>query len=142
MKNQTKDSQKGIKFSFDFLITIGVLVILAAFAKPMIRWLKAEYDTYRERNTTLTASTSEYQRLLKIIQSQQPKSSFSIEFAIPEKFFKQLFLRVFWAEIINIRHTLVMELLPVLGLSTRLLIEHWDIVLGRIRFIFLLWLRL
>jgi hypothetical protein len=88
MENQTRDSHKTIKFSRGFLITLGALVLIAALGKPVIRWLKAEYDAYRERNTTLTASVSDYQRLLKVIQAQQPHSSFSIGFSIPEKIFQ------------------------------------------------------
>lgn len=65
------------KVSRGFLITVGVLAVLAIVGKPLMQWGKVQYDAYKASTTDLTASESKYQELLKIIQANQPHNSLS-----------------------------------------------------------------
>ena len=81
-----------IKPSVEFLVTVGVLLVIAIVGKPTARWAKATYDACKANTTILTASDTEYRRLLAIIQSQQPGQTLNqpipVKFAIPEKIFQ------------------------------------------------------
>jgi hypothetical protein len=89
--------QKRFKPSSGFLVTLGILLVLAIAGKPTARWAKAKYDLYRANTTILTASDAEYHHLLAIIQAQQPGQTFNQsippEFAIPEKIFQAAIAR-------------------------------------------------
>jgi hypothetical protein len=80
------------KPSAGFLVTLGVLLVIAIVGKPTARWTKAKYDAYKANTTVLTASDTEYHRLLSLIQSQQPGQTLNnptpAEFVIPEKAFR------------------------------------------------------
>ncbi len=60
-----------LKVGKGFLITVGILAILALVGKPLMRLGKAQYDAYKASTTDLTASESKYQELRKIIQANQ-----------------------------------------------------------------------
>lgn len=86
-------SQKRFRPSRGFLVTLGLLSVIALAGKPTSKWVKAKYDAYKASTTTLTASETEYHRLLAIIiKAQQPSQtlnkSVSGEFPIPEKIFQ------------------------------------------------------
>ena len=58
-----------------FLVTLGILAVIAAIARPSARWVKAQYDTHRANNTSLTASENKYKELLQSIEANQPNKS-------------------------------------------------------------------
>jgi hypothetical protein len=58
-----------------FLVTLGILAVIAAIARPSARWVKAQYDTYQANNTSLTASENKYKELLQSIEANQPNKS-------------------------------------------------------------------
>jgi hypothetical protein len=63
------------KVSRGFLITVGILAILAVVGKPVLQWGKVQYDAYKASTTDLTASEPKYQELLKVIQANQRPNS-------------------------------------------------------------------
>jgi len=86
-------TQKRLQPSRGFLVTLGLLLVIALAGKPMIKWAKAQYDGYKASTTKLTASEIEYHRLLAIIiKAQKPNQTLNKsvpgELAIPEKIFQ------------------------------------------------------
>jgi hypothetical protein len=85
-------SQKHFQPSPEFLVTLGVLLVIALVGKPTAQWAKVTYDAYKANTTILTASDPEYRRLLALIRSQQPGQTLNqpipVKFAIPEKIFQ------------------------------------------------------
>lgn len=85
-------TQPRFKLSRDFLVIVGVVGVMAIGFKPAFKLARETYDNYKASTTTLTMPESEYQRLLKTIQAQQPNQSLEQtvpkEFAISEKIFQ------------------------------------------------------
>ncbi|PZO45085.1 MAG: hypothetical protein DCF19_00915 [Pseudanabaena frigida] len=73
-KSASQSTPKPI-LSRGFLITVGILAVLTAIAKPSSRWLKAQYDTLQANNTVLIANETKYKELLKIVEANQPNGS-------------------------------------------------------------------
>lgn len=63
------------KVSKGFLISVGILAILAVVGKPVMQWGKFQYDAYKASITDLTASETKYQELRKVIQANQHPNS-------------------------------------------------------------------
>jgi hypothetical protein len=82
---------KLVKPSPSFLLSLGVLMVLAIVGKPLLRWAKAQYDSYRASTTPLVASDQVYQALRTKIQAQQPRRSLSRSPAEPITPSEQIF---------------------------------------------------
>jgi hypothetical protein len=54
-----------------FLLTIGILAVVAVVARPLTRWGKAQYDAYKNSTTNLIASPNLHKEILATIQSSQ-----------------------------------------------------------------------
>jgi hypothetical protein len=78
MDKSIDDTKSKPKLSRGFLVTLGVLALLAVVGKPLINFGKAQYDTYRASTTILTASDTKYKELLKFIEYSQPNRSLNI----------------------------------------------------------------
>jgi hypothetical protein len=80
------------KPSTPFLIALVFLLAGSLIGKPILRWVTAQYDAYKASTITLTASASEYQKLLETIRVAQPgqtlKQPVPAEFLISEKIFQ------------------------------------------------------
>lgn len=63
------------KVSKGFLISVGILAILAVVGKPVMQWGKFQYDAYKASTTNLKASETKYQELRKVIQANQHPNS-------------------------------------------------------------------
>ncbi|MEA5477345.1 hypothetical protein VB774_06905 [Pseudanabaena galeata UHCC 0370] len=79
-----------------FIVTLGILAVIATMARPSARWVKAQYDIYQANNTVLTASENNYKELIKSIEANQPNKSLKIpsasSSAISEKIFQAALL--------------------------------------------------
>jgi hypothetical protein len=97
MKNSTQESKLKPKVSKGFLITIGIIAVLAVVGKPVLQWGKAKYDAYKASTTDLTASDAKYKEILKVIQANQlnnvVKSLVNDSLSIPEKIFQTALYR-------------------------------------------------
>jgi len=75
MQKSTTSSKPKPKLSRGFLVTVGIIAVLALTGKPILKWGKLEYNAYKASNTILTTSEAKYQELLKVIQDNQPNRS-------------------------------------------------------------------
>ncbi|MEE3719679.1 hypothetical protein V2H45_23335 [Tumidithrix elongata RA019] len=66
---QNSNTQPKPKVSRGFLLTLGVLAVLAAISKPAIQWGKAQYDAYKASTTDLTATNTKYAYLRACLRS-------------------------------------------------------------------------
>jgi hypothetical protein len=85
-------TQKTFTVSRSFLVILGILGMMTIRLKPALKLARTTYEQHKASTTTLTEVPSEYQRLLKIIQAQQPKQSLQQpvipELEISEKIFQ------------------------------------------------------
>ncbi len=85
-------SSKPWRPSRSFVVMVAVLLGAAIARKPTLRFFKAQYDSYKGRTTTLTATDAEHQQLLRQIQAQQPKQTLDLQrgnqFPLSEKVFQ------------------------------------------------------
>jgi hypothetical protein len=71
MQKSTTISKPKPKLSRGFLVTVGIIAVLAMIGKPMLKWGKLQYNAYKASTTILTASDAKYQELVKVIQANQ-----------------------------------------------------------------------
>jgi hypothetical protein len=75
MENSRLESKPKPKVSRGFLVTLGILAVIAVVGKPAAQWAKSQYDAYKASNTDLTANDAKYKEILAVIQANQPNNS-------------------------------------------------------------------
>jgi len=74
-----QDASKSLRFSKGFLWTVVLLISGAIAAKPIVRWVKAQYDGYQGSKIVPIATEARYQQLLAQIQAQQPQQDLKLQ---------------------------------------------------------------